>query len=272
MNKIIYFLFVNLLLGNSFLMGQEYDLRITVKDSETREPLNSVNVIIENSKEGGITDSNGVISFRLPIKDNIISFKYLGYKSEKRIISLSNDSIVSVYMEVLEEKLSEIIVKANKLNENIHSPIMGVLNITAEDLVKIPSAFGEFDILKSMTMIAGVNNAGDVSNGISVRGGSLDQNLILYESAPVFNPTHLFGLLSVFTPDVVSNVSMYKANIPSKYGGRISSVLDIKVKNPYVDKLVMNGGIGLLSSRLNLTTPLIKNKFLCKKLTIVLAK
>ena len=260
MNKIIYFLFVNLLLGNSFLMGQEYDLRITVKDSETREPLNSVNVIIENSKEGGITDLNGVILFRLPVKDHIISFKYLGYKSEKRIISLSNDSIVSIYMEVLEEKLSEIIVKANKLNENIHSPIMGVLNITAEDLVKIPSAFGEFDILKSMTMIAGVNNAGDVSNGISVRGGSLDQNLILYESAPVFNPTHLFGLLSVFTPDVVSNVSMYKANIPSKYGGRISSVLDIKVKNPYVDKLVMNGGIGLLSSRLNLTTPLIKNK------------
>ena len=110
MNKIIYFLFVNLLLGNSFLMGQEYDLRITVKDSETREPLNSVNVIIENSKGGGITDSNGVISFRLPGKDHIMSFKYLGYKSEKRIISLSNDSIVSIYMEVLEEKLSEIIV------------------------------------------------------------------------------------------------------------------------------------------------------------------
>jgi len=260
MNKIIYLFLVNLLLGNSFLMGQEYDLRITVKDSETREPLNSVNVIIENSKEGGITDLNGVILFRLPVKDHIISFKYLGYKSEKRIISLSNDSIVSVYMEVLEEKLSEIIVKANKLNKNIQSPIMGVLNITAEDLVKIPSAFGEFDILKSMTMMAGVNNVGDVSNGISVRGGSLDQNLILYESAPVFNPTHLFGLLSVFTPDVISSVSMYKANIPSKYGGRISSVLDIKVKNPYLDKLVINGGVGLLSSRLNLTTPLIKNK------------
>ena len=260
MNKIIYFFLVNLLLGNSFLMGQEYDLQITVKDSETREPLNSVNVIIENSKGGGITDSNGVISFKLPSKDHIISFKYLGYKSEKRIISLINDSIMSTYMEVLQEKLSEIIVKAQKLNKNIQSPLMGVLNFTTKDLVKIPSAFGEFDILKSMTMMAGVNNAGDVSNGISVRGGSLDQNLILYESAPVFNPTHLFGLLSVFTPDVISSVSMFKANIPSKYGGRISSVMDIKVKNPYVDKLKINGGVGLLSSRLNLTTPLIKNK------------
>ena len=260
MNKIIYFFLVNLLLGNSFLIGQEYALQITVKDSETREPLNSVNVIIENSKGGGITDLNGVISFKLPVKDHINSFKYLGYKSEKRIISLINDSIMSMYMEVLEEKLSEIIVKAQKLNKNIQSPLMGVLNITAKDLVKIPSAFGEFDILKSMTMMAGVNNAGDVSNGISVRGGSLDQNLILYESAPVFNPTHLFGLLSVFTPDVISSVSMFKANIPSKYGGRISSVLDIKVKNPYVDKLKINGGFGLLSSRLNLTTPLIKNK------------
>ena len=98
--------------------------------------------------------------------------------------------------------------------------------------------------------------------GLSVRGGSLDQNLILYDYAPVFNPTHLFGLFSVFTPDMVSTVELYRANIPARYGGRTTSVLDVKVKNPYVNKFKLNGGIGLISSRLALETPLIKDKLM----------
>ena len=111
-----------------------------------------------------------------------------------------------------------------------------------------------------MVLVAGVNNAGDVSNGLSVRGGSLDQNLILFDYAPVFNPTHLFGLISVFTPENISSVNLYRANIPARYGGRVASVLDIKTSNPFVDKFSMRGGIGLLSSRIYFETPIIENK------------
>ena len=242
------------------LKAQDFDLTLSIKDYETGESLSGLTVLINSSNGSGITNSEGIFSTSLPAREYILSLKYAGYKNKQLVIDLNKDISISVKMNVFEEQLSEVVVLAKKINENVETPQMGVFNITAKELVKIPSAFGEFDVLKSITLMAGVNNAGDVSNGISVRGGSLDQNLMLYDSAPVFNPTHLFGLISVFTPDVISNVSMYQANIPSKYGGRISSVMDIKVKNPYVNKLKINGGIGLLSSRLNLTTPLIKDK------------
>ena len=260
MDKSFYFFY--LFLTSFISIAQEYELKLTVVDLENDKPLESVNVLINASKGGGITDSKGVFKIKLPFRDYKLSLEYLGYANEELFVSLNKNINIVVKMEVFEEKLSEIIVRAKNLNQNVETPQMGVFNITSEELVKIPSAFGEFDVLKSMTLMAGVNNAGDVSNGISVRGGSLDQNLMLYESAPVFNPTHLFGLLSVFTPDIISKLDMYQANIPSKYGGRISSVMDIKVKNPYSEKLELNGGVGLLSSRLKITTPILKDKLL----------
>ena len=262
MNKSFFSFFLFTLLISFISIAQEYELKLLVLDSENDKPLESVNILLDTSKGGGITNSKGVFKIKLPSRDYKLSLEYLGYANEELVISLNKNISLVVKMEVFEEKLSEIIVRAKNLNQNVETPQMGVFNITSEELVKIPSAFGEFDVLKSMTLMAGVNNAGDVSNGISVRGGSLDQNLMLYESAPVFNPTHLFGLLSVFTPDIISKLDMYQANIPSKYGGRISSVMDIKVKNPYSEKLELNGGIGLLSSRLKITTPILKDKLL----------
>ena len=262
MNKRFLNLFVFTFFVSLFSLAQEYELKLLVLDSEDDTPLESVNILIDSSKGGGITDSKGVFKIKLPSRDYKLSLEYLGYANEELFITLSKNISLVVKMEVFEEKLSEIIVRAKNLNQNVETPQMGVINITSEELVKMPSAFGEFDVLKSMTLMAGVNNAGDVSNGISVRGGSLDQNLMLYESAPVFNPTHLFGLLSVFTPDIISKLDMYQANIPSKYGGRISSVMDIKVKNPYAEKFELDGGIGLLSSRLKITSPILKDKLL----------
>ena len=262
MNKKTFNFFLFTVLISFISIAQEFELKLLVLDSENDMPLESVNVLLDSSKGGGITDLKGIFKIKLPSRDYKLSLEYLGYANEELFISLNKNLSLVVKMEVFEEKLSEIIVRAKNLNENVETPQMGVFNITSEELVKIPSAFGEFDVLKSITLMAGVNNAGDVSNGISVRGGSLDQNLMLYESAPVFNPTHLFGLLSVFTPDIISKLDMYQANIPSKYGGRISSVMDIKVKNPYSDKLELNGGIGLLSSRLKITAPILKDKLL----------
>ena len=244
------------------VVAQEYVLTLSISDLETKDPLSIVTVLLDPCGCGGITNPSGIFSKRLKADTYTLSIEYLGYRKEIRTVVLDKNTNLSITMETEEEQLSEIIVLAQKRNQNVESTQMGVFELNARDLIKIPTALGEFDVLRSITLLAGVNNTGDISNGVSIRGGSLDQNLMLYESAPVFNPTHLFGLFSVFTPDVISGVNIYQANIPAKYGGRIASVVDIKVKSPYTDKFKLEGGVGVISSRLSLSTPIIKDKLM----------
>lgn len=246
------------------LIGQvnKYELSFKVVDQETNTPLSNADIFILPCECGGVSDSNGLFSIMLPENEYEINISYVGFTNNNQIVFLSEDFFIEVPLVENEELLSEVVITAKKINDNLESPQMGVVQLKSDDLKKIPAAIGEFDILRGITLLAGVNNAGEVSNGVSVRGGSLDQNLILYDYAPVFNPTHLFGLFSVFTPDVIESSDLYRANIPARYGGRVASVLDIKVKNPYVDKLKLKGGIGLVSSRLVIETPIIKDKLM----------
>ncbi len=254
------FTFLMLFVSMSYIQAQDQVLTIIVTDTETQLPLQDVNILINPCACGGITNMNGVFSKKLKPDTYQISIQYLGYGNQAQEVVLTKNTELNISLSPAEETLSEIIVLARRRNKNVETPQMGVLEVSARDLIKLPTPLGEFDVLRSMTMMAGVNSSGDVSNGISIRGGSLDQNLMLFESAPVFNPTHLFGLISVFTPDVISGVNVYQANIPARYGGRIASVVDVKVKSPLTDKTTVEGGIGLISSRLTLTTPLIKDK------------
>ena len=173
----------------------------------------------------GITNNNGIFSKKIKESNYDINIDYLGYASEVISVILNKNQNLIVSMKVEEQELSEVVLLAQKRFQNTENAQMGIIELNSRDLIKVPAALGEFDVLKSLSLMAGVNNTGDVSNGVSIRGGSLDQNLLLYDSAPVFNPTHLFGLFSVFTPDVISSVNIYRANIPSKFGGRIASVL-----------------------------------------------
>ena len=248
--------------SSALLFSQDYNLELLIFDNYDKSPLSDVTILIDKCDCGGITDRNGVFKINLPKKLYNIEISFLGFSKEVRLVSLNDNTILKVFLNETKEELSEVIIRAQKINENVERPQLGVFKLKSRDLIKIPSGLGEFDVLKGMTLLAGVNNAGDVSNGISVRGGSLDQNLMLYDHAPVLNPTHLFGLFSVFTPDVISGVDMYQANIPAKYGGRMASVLDIKVKNPYTDKLKLEGGVSLVASRLTITTPIVKDKLL----------
>ena len=261
-NSSLFFCFVLSFMLTCSVFAQEFSLTLTITDSDSSEPLYGVTVLLDPCNCGGITNTSGIFSKRLERNIYKLSVDYLGYKKENLTVNLNKNLNLNLSMKVEEEVLSEIVVLAKKRNQNVESPQMGVFEMKARDLIKIPTALGEFDVLKSITLLAGINNSGDVSNGVSVRGGSLDQNLMLYESAPIFNPTHLFGLFSVFTPDVISGVDIYQANIPANYGGRIASVVDVKVKNPYVDRFKLEGGIGLISSRLTLTTPIIKDKLM----------
>ncbi len=247
---------------SSFGQAQEFSLSFEVLVEETGLPLDDVQIAISPCACGGITNTSGRFSINLPANTYNVAVSYIGFQDNIQTINLDRSMIIQIGLKEEQEQLSEVVVRAKRRLDIVETPQMGVLQLEAKDLKKIPAAVGEFDVLRGMTLLAGVNNAGEISNGISVRGGSLDQNLLLYDYAPVFNPTHLFGLFSVFTPDMISTVDLYRANIPSRYGGRITSVLDVKVKSPYIDKTRFSGGIGLVSSRLMLETPLIKDKLL----------
>jgi hypothetical protein len=254
----LFFIFFNLL----FVHAQDFGLTFEVVAAASGLPLEGAEIIIKPGSTGGVTNAAGNFSINLPRNTYNITVSFIGFKDQFRSVQLNKTTLIKVALEEEEEQLSEVIVRAKRRTDIVETPQMGALQLDAQELKKIPAAVGEFDVLRGMTLLAGVNNAGEVSNGLSVRGGSLDQNLLLFDYAPVFNPTHLFGLFSVFTPELVSTVDLYRANIPARYGGRITSVLDIKVKNPYVDKTRISGGVGIVSSRLSVETPLVKDKLM----------
>ncbi len=245
-----------------FAHAQDFGLTFEVVAAASGLPLEGAEIIIKPGSSGGVTDASGIYVINLPRNTYNITVSFIGFKDQFRSVQLNSSTSIKVALEEEEEQLSEVIVRAKRRSDIVETPQMGALQLDAQELKKIPAAVGEFDVLRGMTLLAGVNNAGEVSNGLSVRGGSLDQNLLLFDYAPIFNPTHLFGLFSVFTPEVVSTVDLYRANIPARYGGRITSVLDIKVKNPYVDKTRISGGVGIVSSRLSVETPLVEDKLM----------
>lgn len=258
----LYLLYTGFLLMGSSVLGQDYNLTIKLRNSLTDEPLENANIFIVPCSCGGVSNTNGEFSIQLQQDDYSIRVSHIGFDENRQNITLEEDTVLELFLTENNEQLSEVVVRAKKRNELLESPQMGVLQLQSQELKKMPAALGEFDVLRSVTLMPGVNNSGEISNGISVRGGSLDQNLLLYDYAPVFNPTHLFGLFSVFTPDALASIDIYRANIPARYGGRSTSVLDIKVRNPYVDKFKLSGGVGLVSSRLTVETPLIKDKLM----------
>ncbi|PIB26910.1 TonB-dependent receptor [Maribacter sp. 4G9] len=257
-----YFLIVVLLLSGFSSYAEDYTLSLIVINEETNIPLENAQISITPCNCGGISNEAGRFSINLPRGEYRATVNFIGFTTEVLNVQLNESKVMTVKLWPQEEQLSEVVVRAKRILDNVETPQMGALELNAQELKKIPAAIGEFDVLRGMTLLAGVNNAGELSNGLSVRGGSLDQNLLLYDYAPVFNPTHLFGLFSVFTPEAVSSVDLYRANIPARYGGRTTSVLDVKVKNPYTNKFKLSGGVGIISSRLAIETPIIKDKLM----------
>ena len=251
-----------LLCTTNFIYAQVHTLSFKILENITNRPIENVQIALTPCACGGVTNANGEFTITLPEATYNSKIYYIGFKTLEKEILLNQDKILRLTLSEEEEQLSEVILSAKKVSDRLETAQMGAVKMTAQELIKMPAAIGEVDLLRGMTLLPGVSNAGEISNGLSIRGGSLDQNLLLYDYAPVFNPTHLFGLFSVFTPEAISTVDLYRANIPARYGGRTTSVLDVKVKNPYVDKFKLSGGIGLVSSRLSLETPIIKDKLL----------
>lgn len=238
--------------GKAFLSG-------TITKPETGEPLSGVIVYVGKIKIGAVTNSVGYYSIELPEGQYQIEYRMVGRRQTIRNIIIYSDGILNVEMAENTNQLNEVIVSANR--ENIVRNVrMGIEKINVKMLKQIPMGMGEVDLFKSSLLLPGVQSVGEASNGYNVRGGSADQNLILLNSAPIINPSHFFGFFSAFNSDMIEDVTLYKSGIPAKYGGRVSSVMDIILKEGSKEKFNVSGGISPLTGRLMVEGPIIKNK------------
>ena len=231
-----------------------------VSDLESNESLIGVSVLIPELNTGTITNEYGFFSLTLPPGVYTVQIRYLGFESLTRELSLNEDVNENFELTPQAEVLDEVIVEENIELLNVRNPQMSVNKLAINTIKKIPAVLGEVDVIKSITLLPGVTNAGEGASGFNVRGGAADQNLILLDEAILFNSSHLFGFFSVFNPDAIKDIQLYKGGIPASYGGRASSVLNIYQKEGNRKKLESQGGIGLISSRLLIEGPLKKEK------------
>ena len=249
-----------LAIGLNFNAQEKYTLSGTIYDNATNETLIGVSVYIPEINAGTTTNEYGFYSITVPKKTYKIQISYLGYKTKVETINLTSNITKDFKLLEETESLDEIIIESDIEKLNIKTPQMSINKLSAATIKQIPVVLGEADIIKSLILLPGVTSAGEGASGFNVRGGAADQNLILLDEAIVFNSSHVFGFFSVFNPDVIKDVKLYKGGIPARYGGRLSSVLDIYQKEGNSKEFKLTGGIGLVSSRLLAEGPIQKEK------------
>jgi hypothetical protein len=256
---ILNFLLIGISLS-AFSQNQVNTLSGYVRDSKTGEELIGVNIVIPTLREGTSTNLYGFYSLSLPPGSYEASIQYIGYQTRTIKVALTKDLTINIELDENSTTLDEVTVIARRLDENVRSVEMSVAQLDMKDVRKMPALLGEVDIIRSLTLLPGISTIGEASNGFNVRGGNTDQNLILLDEAPVYNSSHLFGFFSIFNADAVKDVKLYKGGIPARYGGRLSSVVDVRQRNGNNKKFSSTGGVGLLSSRLLVEGPIQKEK------------
>ncbi len=241
---------------------QRFTVSGTVRDAATGETLIGATVrILGNGQQVAVTtNSYGFYSLSSTSGAYDYSVSYTGYQTETKKITLDKDIKVNIDLKGGSE-LQEVVISAtDRKNENVRSPQMGLDKLNMKDLDNIPVLFGEKDVLKTIQLLPGVKSGGEGTTGFFVRGGGADQNLILLDEATVYNSAHLLGFFSTFNADAIKDVSLYKGGMPAQYGGRLSSVLDVKMRDGNSKNLAVEGGLGLIASRIKVEGPLIKDK------------
>ena len=230
-----------------------------VTEAETGDPMYGVVVFDDVTKSYTRTDRRGHYSINLPGGENVLNFSADGKEDQSLRVIVHSDGGLNVMMTEKVTMLKEAVVSAESMAQHRNTE-MGVEKVSVKTMNKIPSAFGEGDVIKAVLTLPGVKSVGEASGGFNVRGGSADQNLILFNGSTIYNPSHLFGIFSAFNPDIVNDIELYKSSIPASYGGRVSSVLDVQSKDGNMEKWQGSAGIGLLTSRLHVEGPLAKGK------------
>ncbi len=254
------------IIGNPAETGKYKKVALSgiIKDGKTDEPIIGATVQAENTNTGVITNLKGSYSMTLPPGDYNIIASSVGYERNSTKIKLISKGELEIELFEKSIKIDEIVLYAQRPDKNVHNNQMSIVELDAKSIKQLPAIVGEKDIIKSMTMLPGVSSVGEFGSGINVRGSGEDQNLYLLQGAPLFNTAHVFGLLSVVNPDIVSNVTLYKGYIPANLGERVSSVMEILVKDKSDQKLHLNGGIGLFDSRMMVEMPIYKDNLSIK--------
>lgn len=231
-----------------------------IKDSKSGEALIGATVFVGDSGNGTITNNYGFYSLTLPKGEYVVSFRYVGYQTIKQEISLRANNRYMVNLSEISEELEEVTVSGITPSFNIDNLIPGVNQINFGEDWPIPYFLGEQDIFQNSLTLPGIRSVGEDATGLNIRGGDIDQNLILFDEAPIYNPNHFYGLISVFNPEVTNNVEIMKGHIPAQYGGRASSVINIYQREGNNQEFHASGGIGIVSGRLAVEGPIKKNE------------
>ncbi|PZD79127.1 TonB-dependent receptor [Mesonia sp. K7] len=244
-----------------FYSQDNFTLSGTIKDATNGESIFGGSVFLKNTSIGTLTNEYGFFSLSAPEGKYTLVISFIGYKRYEQEVTLDESQKFDIELEVDTAELNEVVIVAEETEKaSLKSPQMGVNKLKAETIKQIPVVLGEVDVVKSLQLLPGVTNNGEGSSGFNVRGGAADQNLILLDEAVIYNASHLFGFFSVFNADVVKDIKLYKGSIPPNFGGRVSSVLDIRQKDGNSKDYEFTGGIGAVSSRLAAEGPIFGEK------------
>jgi hypothetical protein len=256
-SRLIVLLFV---LSCSTAISQNFSISGNIKDASNGETLPGAVVYLKGTNKSATANQYGFYSLSAPKGTYTLGFSYVGYQGVEREITLEKDLGFNVSFAPVENALNEVEVSSTHTDKNVKSTQMSVVQLDMSEIKKIPAFMGEVDILKTIQLLPGIKNAGDGNTGFYVRGGGPDQNLILLDEANIYNASHLLGFFSVFNGDAIKGVTLYKGNMPAQYGGRLSSVLDISMKDGNNQNFQVDGGIGVIASRLTVQGPIVKGK------------
>lgn len=238
--------------GNAVLSGY-------IRDIKSGEAVTGASIYVANSKTGVATDQFGYFTITLPKGRQVLNVRGLGMRDTRRQIMLYSDGKLIIEMQEQINSLKEVRISAEKV-ANVRSVELGVTRLTIKNIKEVPTVFGEADVLRVVLTLPGVVSVGEATTGFNVRGGSADANLILLDDATIYNPAHFFGFFAAFNPDIVKDIELYKSSIPEKFGGRLSSVLEVTNREGNKKKFTGTAGLGLLTSRLSVEGPIIKDK------------
>ena len=248
-----------LLLLTNTLVAQKYTISGFIRDNASDEQLIGANIFETSTLVGTISNFYGFYSLSLPSSQIKLLVSYVGYENQIINLNLTKDTIINFYLNLRSTEIEEVTIIGGK-ESKIESSQMSMIDIPVEKFLKVPVLLGEADVLKVIQLLPGVQSGTEGSSGIYVRGGGPDQNLFLLDGVPVYNASHLFGFFSVFNPDAIKSVQLYKGGFPARYGERLSSVIDIRMKEGNMKEVHGNFSIGLISSKISVEGPIFKDK------------
>lgn len=258
--KKLFLLFISLFFTWNLSAQDKFTVSGYIKDAANGEGLIGVSVYVQEAKTGTQTNPYSFYSITLPKGTYNLVLTYVGFEKISKQVELTQDVKLDVELKDDSKLLQEVVITTKKADDNVKSLEMSVNKVDIKTMQKMPALLGEVDIIKSIQFLPGVTSVGEGASGFNVRGGGIDQNLVLLDEAPVYNSSHLFGFFSVFNPDAVKDVKLIKGGIPSQYGGRVSSILDVRMKEGNAKKPQFSGGIGSIFSRFTYERPFLKDK------------